>query len=84
MQPIAQTADLGGLGVDTRTRNEGSAPLLPANHALSGQFGQSAAHRDQTDSGQGRYLRFRGKLIALAQLLFVDVLQNEGDGFFVK
>jgi hypothetical protein len=43
-----------------------------------------AAPRHQTHSGQRGQPHFRRELIALAQLLLVDVLQNEGDGSFVK
>src|SRR5450631_447546 len=84
MKAVAQAADLGGFSGDPRTRNEGSAPLLPPHHSLAREFRERAAHCDQADPGQRRYLRLRGQLIVLAKLAFVDVLQNESDGFFVK
>ena len=81
---MAKTADLGGLGIDTRARDERAASLLAAHDALGGQLGQRTAHGDETHSRERGELRLGGQLVARAKLVLVHVLQDERDGLFVQ
>ena len=84
VQGVAQRAHRRGFGAQARTGDERAPALLAADHALVGQLGQRAAHRDEADARRGRQLRLGGQLGTFLQPMLVDVLQNKRYRLFVE